>query len=210
MSGGDSPGPYGYFFQLLLDVKVRRTGEGWLTLGQGWGRGLEGQAQEGHGDCQHRHPLWSQSSRKGNGVRQGGRRGREGRAWVLGDPREPLKQPAHPLGASALLKACSLLSQDSTIHAKCVATPGKSLARDQQRTAGKLAKHNTQMPNKHPAPYVPLHTRVCSVPGTWKTLSRCWLRRHGEATTKTQLCASVGRNEPAHSPPTGRNYQSIL
>lgn len=33
MSGGDSPGPYGYFFQLLLDVKVRGTGEGWLTLG---------------------------------------------------------------------------------------------------------------------------------------------------------------------------------
>lgn len=79
MSGGDSPGPYGYFFWLLLDVKVRRTGEGWLTLGQGWGRRLEGQAQEGHGDCQHRHPLWSQSSRKGKGERQGGRRGREGR-----------------------------------------------------------------------------------------------------------------------------------
>lgn len=39
MSGGNGPGAYGYFFQLLLDVKVRRTGEGWLTLGQGLGPG---------------------------------------------------------------------------------------------------------------------------------------------------------------------------
>lgn len=148
------------------------------------------------------------------GVRVAGKgkeKGREEEEEGKGRPEGAPEAASTPIrGISSSLG--SLTSQPGQYHPCRLprATPGKGLAQDQQRTAGKLAKYNTQIPNKHPTPYVPLHTRVCSVPGTRKTLSRCWIRRHGEATTKTQLCASVGRNEPAHSPPTGRNYQSIL
>lgn len=89
------------------------------------------------------------------------------KAWVLVRPGEVSEATRVSIRDVSSFPVLSLPSQVSTILLGLqVTTPAEGLVQDQQCLVVEFAKWDTQMPTKHPVPYVPLNLRVCSMPGT--------------------------------------------